>query len=203
MALKSPRQNHGQWPNAVNPTQLPNVAGSPTQDVAVEVGDTCYSISDTTTYTCTTATVGAAVWSGGGGGGTNLTEYDFASGYAYSQQAVPVEETMGGGRLDGSQIQATAYFRATWEPQFGAAGNAYVRLYDLGPAAGPPVAPTLITTLTTAASGLRYNQQALAVGGAPGANQIMNTPRMYEVTVEQSSLAGDTVDVRSAGISDR
>jgi len=138
-----------------------------------------------------------------GGGGTNLTEYDWASGYLYTQLAVPVEETMGNGRLDGSQIQATAYFRATWDPQFGAVGNAYIRLYDLGPAAGPPAAPVLIATLTTASSGLRYDQQALAVGGAPGANQIANTPRMYEVTVDQGSQVGDTVDVGSAGISDR
>jgi hypothetical protein len=78
-----------------------------------------------------------------------------------------------------------------------------VRLYDLGPVAGPPAVPTLIATLTTAASGLRYDEQSLTVGGSPSLGQIMNTPRMYEVTVQQNSQAGDSVYVGSAGISDR
>jgi hypothetical protein len=203
MATKSPRQHHNYWGTFAVVASLPNVSGAPTQDGALEVGDLAY-VTGLGTYQCDSATLGSAVWSSVAAGSvSNVTEYDWATGYIYDQQVVPIEETMGFGRLNGAQIQGTAYFRATWDPQFGAAGNAYVRLYDVGPAAGPPAAPVLIATLTTASSGLRYSEQALAVGGAPGANQIANSARMYEVTVDQSSQAGDTVVVGSAGVSDR
>jgi len=206
MATKSPRQHHTQWPNVAAAANLPNVAGSPTQDAALEVGDVAYVIG-TGLYQCDAAGLGAASWSqpgGGGGGGAPQSEFDWGGDHEYSQLAVPVEETIGYGMLNGSQVGAlTAYFRASWNPQFTVAGSADVRLYDLGPAAGPPAAPTLIATLSAVSGGVRYSEQALAVGGAPGANQIMNTPRLYEVAVYQSSQAGDSVRVGSVGITIR
>jgi len=62
MATKSPRDHHTQWPNVASPSQLPNVSGATIQSSAVEVGDQCYSISDSTVYYCITATVGSAAW---------------------------------------------------------------------------------------------------------------------------------------------
>lgn len=65
MATKSPTQFHNHWGSVADPTELPNVAGAAIQDAAVEAGDTVYSVSNTTTYTCTTPTVGAAAWTAG------------------------------------------------------------------------------------------------------------------------------------------
>lgn len=133
--------------------------------------------------------------------GTPGVEFDWGGDHQYSQLAVPVEETIGYGLLNGSNVGAlSVYFRSTWNPQFTVAGSASVRLYDLGPAAGPPVAPTLIATLSVSSSGLVYTEQALTVGVSPGANQIQNTARMYEVTVYQSSQVGDSVHIGSVGI---
>jgi hypothetical protein len=203
MATRSPAEHHSHWRTYPSASQLPNVSGSSTQSAHLEVGDIAY-VAAIGLYQCDVATLGAAVWSQPGGGiGGAASEFDWSSDYPYTQQSPSVEETIGYGRLDGSAIGGTAYFRATWNPQFGAAGTARVRLYDLGPVAGPPAVPTLIATLTTAASGLRYDEQSLTVGGSPSLGQIMNTPRMYEVTVQQNSQAGDSVYVGSAGISDR
>ena len=72
MATKSPTPFHNHWGSFTNPAQLPNVLGSPNSDAALEVGDIAFSLSDGTLYTCTTATVGAAVWSGGASGSDSL-----------------------------------------------------------------------------------------------------------------------------------
>lgn len=63
MASKSGSEFHSYWGSVSGPTELPNVSGASIQDTSLEVGDTCYSISDTSLYFCTTATVGSAVWS--------------------------------------------------------------------------------------------------------------------------------------------
>ena len=171
----------------------------------MEVGDIAYVVG-TGLYQCDDATLGAAAWSqpgGAGGGGTPQSEFDWGGSHDYSQLAVPVEETIGYGMLNGSQVGSfTAYFRASWNPQFGTPGTAEVRLYDLGPAATPG-APTLVTTLTASTGGNRYDEQALSVAGTPGVNQIANTPRLYAVAVYQTSQAGDTVFVGDAGITIR
>lgn len=44
---------------------LPNVSGSPTQTSYLSVGDEAYVTGSASTYVCTNATVGSAVWSGG------------------------------------------------------------------------------------------------------------------------------------------
>jgi len=207
MATKSPTQYHNHWGVYATASDLPNVSGSSTQDSALEVGDLAY-VSAAGVYQCDVATVGAASWSQpGGGSGTSVSEFDWGGDHQYSQQATPVEETVGYGMLNGSQVGSfTVYFRSTWNPQFSVSGSAEVRLYDLGPAAGPPVAPTLVATLTEGppgTSGVQYQEQALTVAGSPGANQIMNTARMYSVAVYQSSQTGDSVHVGSVGITIR
>jgi hypothetical protein len=209
MATKSPRQHHTQWPNVASAAQLPNVLGATIQDAALEVGDIAYVVG-TGLYQCDVAAVGAASWSqpgGGGGGGTVLTDADWGGDHQYSQLALPVEETIGYGVLNGSLVGAfTAYFRAAFNPQYTVPGSTDIRLYDLGPAAGPPAAPVLVATLTDGppgTSGVKYLEQALLVGGAPGANQIQNTARLYAVAVYQSSQVGDSVHVGSVGITIR
>jgi hypothetical protein len=71
----------------------------------------------------------------------------------------------------------------------------------MGPAAGPPAAPVLVTTLTTAVGGgPQVLEQALSVDVAPGANQIADSPRMYEITIIMAGTAGDTTFLGSAGM---
>lgn len=77
MAAKSPTANHNQWPNVASPTELPNVAAAVIQDASVEIGDQCYSVSDGTTYQCTDATLGAAVWATMGGAANGLQAVSF------------------------------------------------------------------------------------------------------------------------------
>ena len=62
MALKSPVPFHDYWGHIADPTELPNVSGATIQDSALETGDIAWVTSKTSLYQCTTATVGAAVW---------------------------------------------------------------------------------------------------------------------------------------------
>jgi len=133
----------------------------------------------------------------GGGGGASAGSYvDIGGPYQYTQPAVPVEETMGNGTLDGSLVSTlTAYFRASVTNVWTTTGTTRVRLYDMGPAAGPPGVQRLVTELTaTAQGGPREVNQALSVvAAAPGTDDILNTARMYEVVVIQdSSTVGDS-----------
>jgi hypothetical protein len=50
------------WGSFVSTTGLPNVAGSPKQTSALEVGDQAFVSVDGSLWYCTTATLGAAVW---------------------------------------------------------------------------------------------------------------------------------------------
>lgn len=88
-------QHHSRWDDAATPAALPNVAGSPTQSTDLKVGHTCYSVSDSTLYFCTTATFGAAVWASGGGGGGN-------DSFPSIQQTLFVDKTGGAYVADGT-----------------------------------------------------------------------------------------------------
>lgn len=134
--------------------------------------------------------------------------------YSYNQLAVPVEDVIGQFTFDGSTVLSgkSAYLRCMMTPTFTVAGSAYVRIYDVGPAAGPPTAPVEITqnagayalvqTVAGAGGTLTFLEtSALTIGGGgPAVGVISNTNRMYEVSVYQSSAAGDTVHVGSAGL---
>ena len=204
----SPTQFHGQWPNVANPTELPNVAGATIQDAAVEVGDTCFSLSDGVMYVCIIAGVGVGVWAAMNAPGEILS-IDVGS-YYYTQLAVPVEEYIGQFTFDGSTVAAgkNVYFQAVMSPVFGVPGNAYVRVYDMGPAAGPLGVPVEITAnlpslfaLQVAVSGLQaLETDPLVVGVVPATGQIQNTDRLYEVTVLQVSQVADAVYVGGAGL---
>jgi hypothetical protein len=202
---------HNHWGEFASASDLPNVSGSPTQDAALEAGDLAY-VTGLGTYQCPTPTSGAAVWTaiGGGGGGSGLQSSIDLARMDYVQQPVPVEESLGKFMFDGSTIPpgASVFLRCVMNPTFGSAGFARVHFYDLGPAAGPPTAPVLITgtlpstfALEVLASGLAYRQTAaLALGPGPAEGVIMSAPRLYEATIIQSSLPGDSVDVGGASI---
>lgn len=137
-------------------------------------------------------------------GATAGSYVDMASAYQYTQPGVPVEEVMGGGMFDGNRVGSLqAYFRAVLVTNYaGVTGPTLIRLYDMGPKAGPPAGPTLIATLSTSVNGgPQVIEQALSVAGAPGANTIQNTARMYEITIAQSpTTVGDTAYVHSSGL---
>ena len=132
-------------------------------------------------------------------------EADFADRYEYTQALVPIEETIGEGVFDGGRVGAgTAYFHGMLTPTLSIPGTASIRLYDVGPVAGPPAAAVLVATLQTATSGgPQYLEQALAVAGAPGTNQIANSARMYEVRAYETSQAGDVLFVGGGGMAVR
>lgn len=62
MATRSPIEHHSHWGTYAGAGQLPNVAGSPTQDGALEAGDTAYDSNTQTLHVCKSAVLGAAVW---------------------------------------------------------------------------------------------------------------------------------------------
>lgn len=138
------------------------------------------------------------------GGGAGGKEMDWVDAYQYTQLAAPSEETVCFGYFDASTVTGTISFWAVLTATLTAAGSSQIRLYDVGPAAGPPVAPTLITTLSTATTGgPQHLSQSLSVGASPAAGQIANSARMYEVRAYQTSTPGDSFFLGSGGMADR
>lgn len=142
---------------------------------------------------------------GGGGGGPN----QLAGALNEDEAILTVERVVGGFTFDGSTIPTgmSAILRFVGVFNNGAAsGNARVRLYDLGPVAGPPVAGVLRATASIGfaiGGGLRVADVALAAVAAPGVNigEIFDTARAYEVRVYLDSVTvGDTMKVHFAGI---
>lgn len=154
----------------------------------------------------TGAGAGVYAWSGTSWvplGGAWEGYMDAASDYQYTQFATPVEETVGQFVFSGGVVATgtKAVLRAILSPVLTIAGTSSLKLYDMGPSAGPPSAPRLVSTLNTSTSGLQYLDQDLTVvSSGPSSNEILNTPRMYELTLVQSSQAGDTIYLGSAGI---
>jgi hypothetical protein len=62
MATKSPTQHHSYWGSFAGPGNLPNEAGAPVQDPALQEGDIAYESNMGVLYVCTDATLGAAMW---------------------------------------------------------------------------------------------------------------------------------------------
>ncbi|HEY5657334.1 MAG TPA: hypothetical protein VIY27_06055 [Myxococcota bacterium] len=62
MALRSPTPFHSFWGVFPTSADLPNVAASPTQNPALEAGDTAWVTATGQLYACVTPTLGAAVW---------------------------------------------------------------------------------------------------------------------------------------------
>ena len=120
---------------------------------------------------------------------------DFVDTYLYTLAPVPVEEVVGQGMFDGSRVgDGDAFFSGMLTPTLAGVGWGQLRLYDIGPKAGPPAPLVAIATLTASVSGgPQFKEQALTVGAVPGVNQIANSARMYEVRAMMSGAPGDTL----------
>lgn len=117
--------------------------------------------------------------------------------YDYTQAETPVEDAIGQFSFEGLAASGlTVKFKCSMTPSFSVAGTADVRLYDLGPVAGPFGTPRLVCTLQATSSGLVVLEQTLTVvSSSPGSNQILTSNRQYEVAVIQDSAEDDTVYV--------
>ena len=89
-------------------------------------------------------------------------------------------------------------FRATLTTTAAGANTSLVKLYDVGPAVGPPVAPTLLATLTSNAAGGEgpLRKQSADLSGTMDASE-----RVYRITAEVTvGVDGDEIYVGWAGI---
>ena len=110
-----------------------------------------------------------------------------------------------GGAIPAGQAALFEFLGVATDPDTASVGS--VRLYDLGPADGPEVAPVLRATLTidtsTADDGkvLRKSVQLVPSASPGGAPQIYNTPRLYQVRGHRSASGGsETFSVFRASI---
>jgi hypothetical protein len=187
------------WGIFATGADLPNVAGSATQRADLQVGATAYVSADLTAYQCIDATLGAAVWSMMGGGGGGAGSYvDLGGHYVYTQALVPVEEVVGHGSFNGDLVgTGDVYFKASITNVFSVIGIGEVtkiRLYDMGPAGGPlDLVPRLVTELEGTEQGgpLSIEVQLTVVSATPGAEEILDEDRMYEIAVIQDATLGD------------
>ncbi len=140
------------------------------------------------------------------GGGVPASSIELGSGnYEYTQAASPIEEVCGNGSFNGLLIDGAsvdAYFKAAVTNVFNSSGTTRVRLYDLGPAAGPlDASPRQVSELTFSTNGgpLSSEQSLTVVSGSPSTNEILNSDRMYEIAlIQDASTEGDTAYVGSA-----
>jgi hypothetical protein len=129
------------------------------------------------------------------GGGPEGWQADIVDTYLYTLAPVPVEEVVGQGMFDGARVGINPpFFSAMLTPTLFGVGWGQLRLYDIGPKAGPPTPLVAIATLTANVSGgPQFKEQVLSVGAVPGVNQIANSARMYEVRAIMSGTVGDTL----------
>lgn len=120
-----------------------------------------------------------------------------AGPYLYTQGASPVKEAIEQSTFNGALAAGMPVtFRCSMTPKFTVSGTADVMLYDLGPVAGPFGTPRLVSTLQSTTSGLiNLDQLLVVVSGSPGTDEILNSDRLYEISVVQSSAENDTVYV--------
>ena len=141
-------------------------------------------------------------------GGAMDVQFLVGAGITQSEGASPVELLVGtivfdGSDYAGNDVSLIAYF----DPTLAGAGSAYMRCYDVGPAAGPPAAAVQITAalpsvfaMGTTTTGPQYFvTQKLARAAAPAAGVIVNTARRYEFRSYISAGANSTLVVGSTG----
>lgn len=143
----------------------------------------------------------------GGGGGDPVQVVTGVSNQTTTQ--LTTEIRAGAFEFDGSQTFGALDVKFRFVGEYtatGGAGDARIRLYDMGPAAGPPVAGVLRSTLTipfAEAGSPRRKEVTLTINGAPGTNadEIFNVARLYEVRLFlDSAQSGDEMDCLWAGI---
>jgi len=199
MSTKSPSQFHNTWPVAATIADLPNVLGSATQDAALEVGDLALVTVAGQQYRCVVATLGAARWNpvlpgayiaGAinehvvfGDPEITIAEFSFDAGLA---ELIPI------------------FFRVIYTTTYAGVGGSKIRLYDTGPAAGPPVAPVLVATITSGDGSegpLRQQSVVSWHDTTPNVGVMVRAERVYRITAEVTvGAGGDEICVGWAGI---
>lgn len=194
------QQDHKHWGRVANYAALPNVSSDQTPDV--HLGDEAFVLDEVLPYFCTKIDF-PAEWAPIGGASVWEAYADAASDYSYVQADTVVDEVIGQLVFDGGQVAdgLKAVFRSVITPDFTVPGTATVSLWDLGPSGGPPEVPRLVATLVTSTDGVQYISQDLTVvSSSPSGNEILDSARLYELTIAQTSVPEDTVYVGSAGI---
>jgi hypothetical protein len=123
MAVRSPTAFHAYWGIFATYGDLPNVAGSGTQNSNLQVGDQAYVTADSMLYFCIDATLGAAIWSVMGLGPANFDAFGrlrisapqtvFDSKLVYDTQPLYWSEAQTGGAAAGVWSQPDARVRLT------------------------------------------------------------------------------------------
>lgn len=114
------------------------------------------------------------------------------------------EVSIGGTVFDGSKLASVAYFNLVGVLT-SVSGDGDIRLYDLGPSAGPPITPDLRSTLTISfvdSGNVVLKTKTLTPVALPSApDQIYNTERLYEVRgYLNSATPGETLRILQASI---
>lgn len=117
------------------------------------------------------------------------------------------ETVYGGFVLDGANFPNNAIkLRIVGRITVAGAGTGELRLYDLGPAAGPPISPVQRATVVieNAANGdVVLRDQGLTPVAAPGVNasEIHTARRLYEVRARMVGAAGgDKLKIHNGGV---
>lgn len=135
-------------------------------------------------------------------GGSPVTSYaDISTNAQSAMGATAQEDRIGEVTFDGSKHDVVT-FETLVTPTFATTGTVNVRLYDVGPVAGPPTVGRLVATLTTTSDGgpQRLTQTLTVVAAAPTTNEILDSDRMYQVTVEVDATTGDDCYVGSVSL---
>jgi hypothetical protein len=141
-------------------------------------------------------------------GGAMDVQFLVGAGITQLEGASPTELLVGTIVFDGSDyVGKDVTLIASFDPTLLGAGSAYMRCYDVGPAAGPPAAAVQITAalpsvyaMGTTTTGPQYFvTQALVRAAAPAAGVIMNAARRYEFRSYISAGVNSTLVVGSAG----
>jgi len=201
---------HPHWGSFASASVLPNAAGGPDVGARLLVGDQAYAISEGATYTCTDATVGAAVWASGGGSSLSGVVFSIETGrYDYSSPAgAGPEEVVGQFMFDASKAPGTVKMRCMMSPTLTSGDQAEVHVDDIG-APGSPASPQRVTdtgthglVIASASAQQDYKETAaFTLTGGPSAGVLVAGPRMYEVVVTITGNNGPgTVDLGFAGL---
>jgi hypothetical protein len=164
----------------------------------MSIGDIFYK-TGTSEGLYTYSSTGWGMSGGGIGAGSYL---EMGVNHQYSQPVTPVDEVMGQGIFDGSLAgPGTVYFRASLTNVLSVAGTTSIKLFELGPRAGPPGTPRLVTTMASSTNGgPQVLDQVLTISASPASNQIHDSSRMYEVTITQTSASGDSAYTGTVGL---
>jgi hypothetical protein len=135
------------------------------------------------------------------------TQFLVGDGVVFQQGQSVVELLLGTLTLDCSKFEDKMItIVASIDPTL-SSGDVWVRMYDVGPAAGPPTAETQITedvgdfSLTTNATGPVFLEtDALSLEALTDVGEVMSASRRYEFRLYLDADPGDSVVIGSVGL---